>query len=91
MTVFGVRRMEMLNHGVSGTQVDQSPRKLTWDILYSPFTPTYLLCNCGNHILEKFNFQNPYHDFAEQPRLASELFILAWCCPCSKRPKTEVL
>lgn len=91
MTLFGVRWMEMLNHGVPGTQVDLSPRKLTWDMLYSPFSPTYLLCNCGNHILEKFNFQKPYHDFAGQPRLASELFILVWCCPCSERSKTVVL
>ena len=83
--------MEMLNHGMSGTQVDPSCRKLTWEILYSGFSPTYVLCNCGNHILEKFNFQKPYHDFAEQPRLSSELFILAWCCPRSKRSKTVVL
>lgn len=44
MTLFGVRWMEMLNHGVPGTQVELSPRKLTWDML-SPFSPTYLLCN----------------------------------------------
>lgn len=77
MTQLGVRGMEMLNLWVSGTQVDLSHRKLTWDILYSPFGPTSVLCNCGNHILEKFNIQEPYHGSVEQPRLASgAVFVL---------------
>lgn len=53
-----------------------SHRKLTWDILYSPFSPMYVLGIWVNLILEDFNFQRPYRDVIEQPRLASQLLVL---------------